>query len=629
MDNSAISLGKEIPSLISELEKLRRSVVEDADEMLASFASYFPDGKFTNSAYNLAHYISLRRFDLRPLQDRLSACGLSSLGRGEPHVLANLNRVLMLLRRASGDNSNTDNDDAYEQLTAGDGPQVLMQNTEALFGPSYGERGVRIMVTLPSEVAWNYGLVKSLMDNGMDCARINCAHDDAAAWQGMVDNVRLASQQCGRSCKILMDLAGHKIRTGPIELGPAILHIKPQKDAFGRVVSPAIIRIEADAISVDNDSSPALKGRYHLAVPRECFDQLAPDGRLFFTDVRGKRRYLRLVERIFDRYWLAQCDKSAYLADDTVFDWQCRGTDGHYHTLGQYPVCPFTGQPLEIRVFQGDRLILTKDGSPGRPAVYDQQGNVRAPARISCTLPQLVEHLLPGKSVWIDDGKLGTVVEDVTDEGVILRVDNVSPNGVQIGPEKGLNFPEFDFDLPPLSAKDKEDLDFVCRHADMVGFSFVETLEDMDCLIAELDKRDTRHLPIIAKIETNRAVRNLPDLLLGTFGRQPMGIMIARGDLAVELGSVRLAEIQEEMLWVCEAAHVPVIWATQVLETLAKKGERSRPEFTDAAMGVRAECVMLNKGPYILQALRALNNVLIRMQNHQHKKISRLRALHW
>lgn len=74
---------------------------------------------------------------------------------------------------------------------------------------------------------------------------------------------------------------------------------------------------------------------------------------------------------------------------------------------------------------------------------------------------------------------------------------------------------------------------------------------------------------------------------------------------------------------------MPVIWATQVLETLTKMGGRSRLEFTDAAMGVRAECVMLNKGPHILQALRALNNVLVRMEAHQHKKISRLRAFHW
>jgi pyruvate kinase len=445
----------------------------------------------------------------------------------------------------------------------------------------------------------------------------------------MVDNVRLASQQNGRSCKILMDLAGHKIRTGPVERGPAVLHIKPQKDALGRVISSAIIRIEAEAISADDESSPVPKGQYSLAVPQECFDRLLPDGRLFFTDLRGKRRYFQLVERIFDRYWIAHCDKSAYLSAETVFDLQSRRADGHYRTVSQYPVCPFPGKPLEIRVYQGDRLLLTKDGSPGRPAVYDQQGNVRSPAHISCSMPQLVERLRPGAAVWIDDGKLGTVVESVNDAGVMLRVDHAGPDGVRIGAEKGFNFPDLELDLPPLSDKDKEDLDFVCRHADMVGFSFVETLADMDCLIAELEKRDARHLPIIAKIETHRAVRNLPELLLGTIGRQSLGVMIARGDLSVELGSVRLAEIQEELLWLCEAAHVPVIWATQVLETLAKTGSRSRPEFTDAAMGVRAECVMLNKGPYILQALRALDNVLIRMEAHQHKKISRLRALHW
>jgi pyruvate kinase len=105
--------------------------------------------------------------------------------------------------------------------------------------------------------------------------------------------------------------------------------------------------------------------------------------------------------------------------------------------------------------------------------------------------------------------------------------------------------------------------------------------------------------------------------------------MIARGDLAVELGSVRMAEIQEEILWICEAARVPVIWATQVLETLAKDGLINRPEITDAAMSVRAECVMLNKGPYIADAVRIIQDILTHMDAHQYKKISRLRRLHW
>jgi pyruvate kinase len=106
-----------------------------------------------------------------------------------------------------------------------------------------------------------------------------------------------------------------------------------------------------------------------------------------------------------------------------------------------------------------------------------------------------------------------------------------------------------------------------------------------------------------------------------------VGVMIARGDLAVECGYQRLAEVQEEILWICEAAHIPVIWATQVLESLSKTGIPSRSEITDAAMGERAECVMLNKGPYIVSAVRALDDILKRMQAHQEKKTSMLRRL--
>ena len=95
----------------------------------------------------------------------------------------------------------------------------------------------------------------------------------------------------------------------------------------------------------------------------------------------------------------------------------------------------------------------------------------------------------------------------------------------------------------------------------------------------------------------------------------------------MECGWERLAEIQEEVLWMCEAAHLPVIWATQVLEGLAQKGLPSRAEITDAAMSERAECVMLNKGPHILDAMRVLDGILRRMQSHQSKKSPRLRRL--
>ena len=123
------------------------------------------------------------------------------------------------------------------------------------------------------------------------------------------------------------------------------------------------------------------------------------------------------------------------------------------------------------------------------------------------------------------------------------------------------------------------------------------------------------------------AIRNLPELIARAAGRRPFGIMIARGDLAVEIGFERLAEMQEEILWLCEAAAVPAIWATQVLEGLVADGIPTRGEMTDAAMGVRAECVMLNKGPHLVQAIELLDRLLGRMDDHMSKKTAMLRAL--
>lgn len=165
--------------------------------------------------------------------------------------------------------------------------------------------------------------------------------------------------------------------------------------------------------------------------------------------------------------------------------------------------------------------------------------------------------------------------------------------------------------------------------ADIVGLSFVQSAEDIDRLSAELRARGKPDMGIVAKIETPAGVRNLPEIIVHGAGRHPFGVMIARGDLAVEIGYDRLAEIQEEILWLCEAAHVPVIWATQVLESMVKQDIPSRAEITDAAMAERAECVMLNKGPYLFNALDILDSVVSRMQQHQLKKTAQFRALHW
>ena len=136
-----------------------------------------------------------------------------------------------------------------------------------------------------------------------------------------------------------------------------------------------------------------------------------------------------------------------------------------------------------------------------------------------------------------------------------------------------------------------------------------------------------RRIGLVAKIETPAAVSNLPEIIVQAAGHQPLAVMIARGDLAVEIGFERVAEIQQEILWLCEAAQIPSIWATQVLEGLIQEGLPSRGEMTDAATAAQAECVMLNKGPNLAAGVAALDRVLKRMGENQAKKTPTLRAL--
>jgi pyruvate kinase len=99
------------------------------------------------------------------------------------------------------------------------------------------------------------------------------------------------------------------------------------------------------------------------------------------------------------------------------------------------------------------------------------------------------------------------------------------------------------------------------------------------------------HLGLVLKGETRRGFEALPEILFAALAAPAAGIMIARGDLALERGRERLADVQEEILWDCARAHMPVVRATQVRETLARSGRPSRTGITDAAMGGRAECV--------------------------------------
>lgn len=613
--------------LLADVTELRNDITAHAGHRLETYQAYYRAGVFNKSALNLAYYLALRQFDLRHLQDRLAYAGLSSLGRSEASVLSTLDAVIDLLQRATDKAYNPDGKNPSES-GFNRGQQLLEQHSIELFGPFHEHSKVHVMVTMATDAAWDYDLILALLDKGMTCARINCAHDDASVWRGMVRNIRRAEIETGRICRILIDLAGHKIRTGPIASDLPVHHIKVKKDAGGAVIASGLLLLVAEGQDAKADHE-GYRELFSVGIPEALHRQLCPGCCLELIDARGKRRQL-IIERAYsERGWLASCRQSVYLPSGCEISLLPPGVMGDEDDWQRFRLGGFAGKPLEIRLHKNDLLLLAENDAPGTPAEYDDSGVLIKPAQIGCTLSSFSAKLQVGQPVWIDDGKLGAVVEALTPDGALLRVNQVRSGGVNIQSDKGINFPDTDLGLPPLSEKDLQDLDFACVHADLIGFSFVESLVDMEILMTELAKRNATELPIIAKVETNRAVRNLPDIILGTIGRHSMGIMIARGDLAVELGSARLAEIQEELLWLCEAAHVPVIWATQVLESIAKKGVRSRPEFTDAAMAVRAECVMLNKGPYILDAIEALVNVMIRMQEHQRKKFSRLRALHW
>lgn len=494
-------------ALLTHLKQLRQTVTQEGQATFAQWRSRIQRSEFLPSALNLAQYLALRRHDLRFLQTALMPWGLSSLGRIEARVMANLDAVIATLERICGSPLSTVQHPPLDIFFAGE--EVLKQQTESLFGSPLAPRRVRIMVTLPTAASTDYELVQEMVQRGANCVRINCAHDTPDDWSKMIAHVRQAEQVTGKTCKVMMDLGGPKIRTGAV---------------------------------------------------------------------------------------LAPLQKT--------------------------------------RIFRDDFIILAR--CPVMTQAIESEATTLPYFQTCCTVPEILDRVTLNTAIYIDDGKIRTRVVELNyplpqdETGLLLQVTHTRPKGVKLRPEKGLNFPNLELNLCPLTPKDLQDLDFVVHHADIIGYSFVQRAEDIKLLQEELTKRLPPGTPtpaIVAKIETAIAVKNLPELMIHAAGKQPFGVMIARGDLAVEIGYQRLAEIQEEILWLCEAAHIPVIWATQVLENLVKNGAPSRGEMTDAAMAERAECVMLNKGVFINEAITILDDVLTRMEAHQSKKTPQLRAL--
>ncbi len=566
----------------------------------------------SDSRANLLRYLTLREHDLRPLQEQLSRLGLSSLGRMEAHVDGTLSAVLLALHRIAEIDFDKPTDFADESTFAS-GDELLQTNSEEILGPvPASSRDTHIMVTMPSEAADDPRMIRDLVAAGMSVMRINCAHDSKVEWTRMVQHLRSAERQLGRTCRVAFDLAGPKLRTGELESGPAVRRFRPRRDAFGRTLTPARVRVVTDDLADRSDAVPVDGGGLQMIA-------LSTSARLM--DTRGRRRTLEVSEVGADEAVL-ECDRTCYLAPGSVIE-----LFDERERLGAVTVLPFQGpvQPIELEI--GDRLIVAKGAGMGSGPIRDARGRVKRPARVFCDTDALFEGRALGERILFDDGAVSGLLRSIEPDALTVEVVGTAKSKARLRPNKGINVPDSRLDIPSLTTRDLEDLEDVHEMADIVSLSFVREPSDVDDLLAAIEHMGADHLSIVLKIETREAFENLGQLLLSALGRAPVAVMIARGDLGVEIGFERMAEVQEQILWICEAAHVPVIWATQVLESLAKRGAATRAEISDASLSSRAECVMLNKGPHIVAAVKTLSDILARMANHHTKKTARLRPL--
>ena len=441
--------------------------------------------QFRNSAINLVDYLALRSKNIEVLQKQLHFMGLSSLASSESHIKTQVINIMEWL----GHKETTTN-----EINATTGLKQLQQNISTLFGKSEIDEAPPIMVTFSTDFGEDFQMMCDLLKNGMQIARINCAHDEEYTWVKMIENLKKAVAKMNMPCKVYMDLAGPKIR----------------------------------------------------------------------TQITGKK------------------EKHA-----------------------------------KLKVELGDEIILTDT----------EQKAVKGKKIIRCTLPGIVEQLKPEHCVFFDDGLFEAVVQSVVGKQATLKIVRISSKKSVIKSQKGINFPDTIFQINPITDYDKKCLPFIAQNADMVGFSFINNANDMQELQERMSQLNKPELPIVAKIETNQAVNNLPSIILQGMKHNLMGIMIARGDLAVEIGFERLSEIQDEILWICEAAHTPVIWATQVLESMNKHGLATRSEITDATHAAEADCVMINKGGHTMEVLKTLHNIRSRSRKNNYKNRRLFRKL--
>ncbi|MGF1568478.1 MAG: pyruvate kinase [Nodosilinea sp.] len=210
------------------------------------------------------------------------------------------------------------------------------------------------------------------------------------------------------------------------------------------------------------------------------------------------------------------------------------------------------------------------------------------PGSIGIDYPHLAEEAQPGMQILLDDGLLELEVEAVADPKVTCRV----IQGGALKSRKGVNLPQLNLRLPSLTEKDKQDLDFgVAQGVDIISLSFVRQAEDILALKALLAEKGAHHIPVLAKIEKPQAIENLDEILAVVDA-----VMVARGDLGVEMRSEKVPMLQKRIIRECNYHSIPVITATQMLESMIHNPRPTRAEASDVANAIidGTDAVMLS-----------------------------------
>jgi pyruvate kinase len=586
------------------LGEMLYEIYESAIERTERKMKQFPMSCNQESRDNLIAYLCLKEMLSADLVQAIEDEGLSSIYGGESHLLSRFELVLKRLHVPLSHKT------TVKKLTRQQAEQLVAERALTALGESRGSRQTRIMVTLDEQMVCELETIEQLLLHGMDIARINCAYHTPEVWNQIIDRVRQAEaslqekQRWEKRCKIYMDLPGPKIRVKKIVHEERPLKLKIPKDEHGDAIQPLMGLLCLDkppCIPIDQtDLSFILEATTKDDVTFISGDQLT------FKDMRGRRRTLQIIDVISPTCVKVALQKTAHIQERTLLK----------HSRFQLLVQSVIPIPIKIPIEKGKHLKIYFNETSLHMAKADFA------VKITTTLPKAFRNVRVGHRLYIDDGKIYAVIQKVTNEYVEAEVISTGKKARMVKEGAGINLPDslIHLNVSSLTDRDLEYLPFISKHADMVGLSFVHAPQDVARLYAILAEHGAPHITVIAKIETRAALHNLARILLEGLKLPSFGVMIARGDLAIEVGFENMSIMQHEILTLCQAAHIPVIWATQVLESLAKRGLPARAEISDISLGQKAQCVMLNKGPYIVDAVKMLAQVLEKEEAQPQKR---------